>query len=206
MKRPASTFRHIYIAGLLSFATLALAAGFQKSHAAKQTIVPASVQQTMDLLIDPASDKLWASVGTDVTVHGTHERAPRTEAEWLKVAGYAQSMVDGAKRLQTPGVPVGANAHSRLADADTPGTRTAAQIRADIGADPARFRDAAIRLEQAANDALTAAHAHNAAGVLSAGAALDAACEACHAAYWYPRTPPQHLPSPDEFAAKALRP
>jgi cytochrome c556 len=206
MKLPASAIRYVYVVGLLSVAALALAAGLQKPQTTNQKIVPASVQQTMDLLIDPASDKLWASVGTDVTVHGTHERAPHTDAEWLKVAGYAQSIVDGAKRLQTPGIPVGANAHSRLADADTPGTRTAEQIRADIDADPERFKAAAIRLEEAGSNALTAAHTHNPAGVLSAGAALDAACEACHAAYWYPRTTPQHLPSPDEFAAKALRP
>jgi cytochrome c556 len=206
MNRPASTFRYIYIVGLLSGATLALAAGLQQPHPTMAKVVPASVQQTMDLLIDPASDKLWASVGTEVTAHGTRDRAPQTDVEWLKVSGYAQSLVDGAKRLQTPRLPVGANAHSRLADADTPGTRTAAQIRADIDADPARFQAAASRLEAAANDALTAAHAHNAAGVLTAGAALDAACEACHAAYWYPRTSPQHLPSPEEFAAKALRP
>jgi hypothetical protein len=159
----------------------------------------------MDLLIDPAADALWASVGTEETIHGSHIREPRNSAEWLKVVGYAQSLVAGAKRLQTPGLPVGANAHSRLADADTPGTRTAEQIRADIDADPARFRAAAIRLEEASNQALIATRNHDASGVLAAGGALDAACESCHNSYWYPRTPPLRLPSPQEFAAKTNR-
>jgi hypothetical protein len=119
---------------------------------------------------------------------------------------YAQSLVAGAKHLQEPGLPVGANAHSRLADADTPGTRTAVQIRADIDANPTRFRAAAIRLEKASDRALAAASARDVPGLLNAGEALDAACEACHAAYWYPRTPPLRLPSPEEFAAKAARP
>ena len=186
---------------VLSSAVLAVGAG-QATRPVDQHITPASVQQTMDLLIDPAADALWASVGTSVSARGSRVHQPHTDAEWAKVARYAQSLVSGAKRLQTPGIPVGANAHSRLADADTPGTRTAAQIRADINADPARFRAAAIRLEEVSNDALTAARKHDAAGILDAGGALDAACEACHAAYWYPRTPPQRLPSPEEFAPR----
>ncbi len=205
MTHVPSTFRYVYV-GLIAFgAALVLGAGLQMAQAADQRRAPSSVQQTMDLLIDPAADALWASVGTEETVHGSHQRAPRTAAQWLKVTGYAQSLVSGAKRLQAPGLAVGANAHSRLADADTPGTRTAAQIRSDIDADPARFRAAALQLEEASNQALSAARKHDAEGLLVAGAALDAACESCHAAYWYPRTPPLRLPSPEEFATKDSR-
>lgn len=205
MKYVSSAARYVCVLTFLSGAALALGAGRPKPRTERPAAAPASLQQTMDLLIDPASDALWASVGTEESVHGTRERKPRTDAAWLKVSGYAQSLVTGAKRLQTPDLPVGANAHSRLADASTPGTRTAVQIRADIDADPLRFRAAAIRLEEAANQALNAARSHDAAGLLTAGAALDAACESCHAAYWYPRTPPRRLPSPQEFAAKANR-
>jgi hypothetical protein len=188
-----------------SCAGFAFAAGPQDARPSLRHVDPTSVQQTMDLLIDPAADALWSAVGTSVSARGTRIHQPRTAAEWAKVAGYAQSLVSGAKRLQTPGLPVGVNAHSRLADANTPGTRTAAQIRVDIDADPARFRDAAIRLEEVSNDALAAARKHDVTGILDAGGALDAACEACHAAYWYPRTVPQRLPSPEEFAAKTNR-
>lgn len=188
---------------VLSCTALASGAGPQDGRPAGHRSDPVSVQQTMDILIDPAADALWASVGTSVSRRGTRSHEPRNAAEWAKVVSYAQSLVSGAKRLQAPGLPVGANAHSRLADADTPGTRTAAQIRADIDADPARSRAAAIRLEEVSNDALKAARKRDAAGILDAGGALDAACEACHAAYWYPRTVPQALPSAKEFAARA---
>lgn len=204
MKYQWSRLYTLSISSLVCIASAAIAIGAQNSKSTAKPL-PSSIQQTMDLLIDPAADSLWESVGTEETAHGTREKQPRTAAEWQKVAQHAQALVLGAKRLQTPGFPVGANAHSKLADADTPGTRTAAQIRVDIDADPARFRAAAIRLEEAANHALTASRTHNAAGVLTAGAELDAACEACHAAYWYPRTPPQHLPSPAEFAAQSTR-
>lgn len=205
MKFQWSTLRTLSISGIVCGAALTLAGIAQSSKSAPEKLVPASIQQTMDLLIDPAADSLWESVGTEETAHGTREKQPRTVVEWQKVTEHAHALVQGAKRLQTPALPVGANAHSKLADADTPGTRTAAQIRADIDANPAKFRAAAIRLEEAANHALTASRTHNAAGVLTAGAELDAACEACHAAYWYPRTTPQHLPSPAEFAAGSTR-
>lgn len=205
MNRVSPAPRYVYAGAMFTGAVLLLCTGFQSARAADPRKTPSSVQQTMDLLIDPASDALWASVGAEETVHGSHLKQPRNAAEWQKVVGYAQSLVAGAKHLQTPGLPVGANAHSRLTDADTPGTRTAEQIRADIDADPARFRAAAIRLEEASNQALAASRKHDAQGLLDAGAALDGACEACHASYWYPRTPPLRLPSPDEFKTKTNR-
>jgi hypothetical protein len=109
------------------------------------------------------------------TARGSHLRAHRTAAQWQAVVGHAQVLVEGARHLQRPGIPVGADAHSRLADADTPGTRTAADIRADIDAAPARFRTAAHRLELASAQALAAARRHDPQGLITAGAAIDAA-------------------------------
>jgi cytochrome c556 len=198
----SSSLRSVCACIVFSSFGLALEASPQAARPSAHHGAPSSVQQTMDLMIDPAADALWASAGTSVSARGSRVHEPHTDAEWAKVAGYAQTLISGAKHLQTPALPVGANAHSRLADASTPGTRTAAQIRADIDADPARFRAAAILLEEVSNNALTAARKHDVAGILDAGGALDAACEACHAAYWYPRTPPQRLPSPEEFATR----
>ncbi|THD61672.1 MAG: hypothetical protein E8A49_11465 [Phenylobacterium sp.] len=95
---------------------------------------------------------------------------------------------------------VGGDGHGRLADASTPGIRTAAQITQAIADDPPRFAAAAERLRAAASDARAAADRRDPAALLTAGAAMDAACEACHAAYWYPPGPPLPLPSPAVFA------
>jgi len=194
------------LASALITLALAASAGVWLQPLRAATPASASIQQTMLTQIDPASDALWASVGTVETARGTVHRAPRSTAGWQKVSALADTLVAGARHLQRPGVPVGATAHSRLADADTPGTRTAPQIAADIRADPARFVRHAKALEQAALSARTAAQRHNAEGLISAGAAIDAACEACHAAYWYPRTPPLTLPDPDHFGASARHP
>jgi hypothetical protein len=121
------------------------------------------------------------------------------------VTALAETLVAGARHLQRPGLLVGATAHSRLADADTPGTRTAprspptfAPTRPASPAMPERWKRP--------RSARAAARARNAEGLITAGAAIDAACEACHAAYWYPRTPPLALPDPDHFGASARHP
>ena len=64
----------------------------------------------------------------------------------------------------------------------------------DIKADPKRFAAAAERLRLAGLQAQSAIQKRDSAALIEAGAAMDAACEACHSAYWYPRTPALPLP------------
>jgi cytochrome c556 len=164
-----------------------------------------SIQEIMDTVVDPSADSLWEVAGTVVEHGKTQVRQPRTDKDWKAARTLALSLIDGAKRLQTPR-PVGSNGHWALADALTPGIRSAVQIQADIAADPARFYKAAARLQKTSQDALAALDARNIPAFLDAGARIDAACEACHAAYWYPRRAPGHLAGPDIFAKTALRP
>lgn len=165
-----------------------------------------SIQATMDTLIDPSADALWASVGTVETQRGEERRAPRSAAEWNTLKAHAQRLIAGARQLQQAGLAVGGDGHSALADASVPGTRTAAQIRADIDRDPVRFQRSAQRLGMGAQQALAAITARSADRLIAAGATIDAACEACHAAYWYPRGKPLALPPTDRFGAIAHRP
>jgi hypothetical protein len=162
-----------------------------------------SVQEIMDSYVDPNADALWGSVGAIETATGTENRQPQTDDEWRKARGHAVSLVEGAALLAAPR-PVGANGHGALADAATPGIRTAVEIQAQIRQDPARFAAAAERLQHAGDSAVAAIGAKNPKALLQAGAEMDAACEACHSAYWYPRTPPLVLPSTNQFARIAL--
>ncbi len=152
---------------------------------------PGSLQDTMLLLVDPSADALWESVGTIITKRGTEHRAPHTDAQWRRSSRYAQSLIAGAQNLQRRGLKVAANPQSHLADYDVPGSRTAAQIRADIDANPSRFLEAASQLEEAANLALTATRNRDAEALFDAGGAIDSACEHCHQSYWYPRQNPK---------------
>ena len=166
---------------------------------------PVSIQEIMDKVIDPSADALWEVGGVVVTRGKTQDRRPRTDQDWRKARALAVALRDGASNL-TVRRPVGGNGHWALADAGTPGTRTAVQIKADIDRDPARFYAAAERLQRTAQDAVTAIDRRNLAALLEAGADIDAACEACHAAYWYPRGKPLALPTSAAFAASPYRP
>lgn len=166
---------------------------------------PRTVQTIMDVVVDPAADSLWEAAGTVVTAQGARAHRPYTAKQWDRARGLALKVVQGARLLQTRR-PVGEDGHWRLADASTPGIRTAAQIEADIARDPRRFYAAAARLQRTAQDAADALGRRDLDAFLDAGARIDAACEACHAAYWYPRDPPRPLADPAAFARVAGRP
>lgn len=157
------------------------------SSVARVVPVTGSIQQLMIERIDPAADALWGAVGIEEIAAGTHVRAPRGDAEWQGLRQQAQTLILGAAALKTAGLAVGGRTHGRLADAGTPGIRSATDIRRDIDREPARFVAAADRLQRAGDAASAAIAAHDAGRLTEAGAAIDAACEGCHAAYWYPR-------------------
>lgn len=187
----------------LGTAVLLMASIVSQAEAASSE--PKTIQAVMDTVVDPSADRLWAAAGTVVTSKGLRAHRPRTPAEWRSARALALSVVEGAKLLQTRR-PVGENGHWVLADAATPGIRTASQIEADIARDPKRFYAAATRLRRTAQDAADALGRRDLEGFLDAGARIDAACEACHAAYWYPRNPAKPLPDPAAFAKTAIRP
>ena len=166
---------------------------------------PQTVQAIMDTVVDPSADSLWEAAGTVVSAKGAKAHRPHTAKQWAEARKLALQVVDGAKLLQIRR-PVGGDGHWRLADASTPGIRSAAQIEADIARDPRRFYAAAARLQSTAQDAADALGRRDIGAFLDAGARIDAACEACHAAYWYPRNPPRPLPDPALFARTAIRP
>jgi hypothetical protein len=160
---------------------------------------PRSIQETMTQIIDPTADGIWDAFAFVESTECASQRAPRTNAEWRKVIDNARRLAAGARNLQRPDLIVTARANVDVADAEVPGTRTAKDIQGDIAAAPDKFRRFAVRLQTQAQAVLRAAQSHDAARVIAIGGEIDAACEACHAAYWYPRTLPQTLPSFEAF-------
>ena len=189
----------VIAASIVAMAIPAVAGTAQPKLAAQ------SIQDVMDSAIDPSADALWQVAGTVVTADRTVVRQPRNAKAWIRARGLASRLALGAKQLQTAR-SVGENGHWVLADASTPGIRTAQQIQADIIHDPARFYAAAQRLERTAQEAVKAIDHRDVPGLLKAGARIDAACEACHAAYWYPRRPAVALPAPEVFAKSGFSP
>ncbi len=154
----------------------------------------ASIQELMAGVIDPAADAVWESVSSETGPNGIEEHFPRTAAEWAALRKGALDIVGAAKLLQVDGRPV---SHGQpLEDADVPGISTAPQIRQAIDADRAAFNARARELHAAGRQVLAAIDARSPQRLLAAGEKLDAACERCHAAYWYPNAAQPAWPAP----------
>ena len=142
----------------------------------------ATVQEMMDTRIDPAADALWDSVAFIASEKGEVDRRPRTPAEWAAVRQNALMLIKGASDLALPGRRV-----SALETTPGPGELRASEIEHLVEADPPAFAKRAHALESAARAALATIDAKNADALMNAGGVIDAACEACHVVYWYPK-------------------
>jgi len=135
--------------------------------------------------VDPSADALWESVGTTVSSAGTEEHQPRTEAEWLEVRRHAIVLTEATNLLVMPGRKVAAPG-KKLEDEGVLGIYTAAEAQAAIDGKHEVFVAFAHALHDAAEKMLTAIDAKNPQGMLTAGEAIDEACESCHMTFWYP--------------------
>ena len=142
----------------------------------------ATVQELMDTRIDPAADTLWDSVAFIASEKGDEDRRPRTPAQWAGVRQNATALIKGAGELGLPGRRV-----SALETTPGSGELPASEIQHLIEADPTAFAKRARALGSAARTALAAIDAKDAGALMDAGGVIDAACEACHVVYWYPK-------------------
>ena len=159
-----------------------LAMGVAASPAGEPVRPQGSVQELMETRIDPAADALWDSVAFISSEKGDEDRRPRTPAEWAAVRQNALALIKGASDLGLPGRRV-----SALETTPGPGELRASEIEHLIEADPTAFAKRARALGSAARTALAAIDAKDADALMNAGGVIDAACEACHVVYWYPK-------------------
>ena len=115
------------------------------------------VQQLMEMVIDPAADIVWESVGTIVTLDGTEEIFPRSDEEWSTVRNSAMVLAESGNLLM-----VGDRAK---------------------GEGPWMIMSQA--LVEAGRVALEAAEAKDPEAVFAVGEQIYNACETCHVLYWY---------------------
>ena len=115
------------------------------------------VQQLMEMVIDPAADIVWESVGTIVTLDGTEEIFPRSDEEWSTVRNSAMVLAESGNLLM-----VGDRAK---------------------GEGPWMIMSQA--LVEAGMVALEAAESKDPEAVFAVGEQIYNACETCHVLYWY---------------------
>jgi hypothetical protein len=115
----------------------------------------ASVKQIMKGIVGPAATAIFDSVGTKVSLSGVEEIAPRTDDEWEAVGNSAAALIESGNLLLMG---------SRMVD-----------------------RGGWVKMSQALIEsgkvALKATQAKSTDGVLAAGEAVNASCDACHQKY-----------------------
>ena len=148
----------------------------------------ATIQDIMDAEVDPAADFLWGSVGFVANQKGVEDRRPRTDKEWETVRNNVIILIEATNLLAMPGRQV-ATAGSRLDPSEVAGIDDPKDIQKAIDANFTAFVGYAHGLHDAGMAMLAAIDKKDAEAMGPAGEKLDAACEACHRAYWYPNAP-----------------
>ncbi|HEY4214663.1 MAG TPA: DUF6644 family protein [Steroidobacteraceae bacterium] len=166
-------------AGGAGAATSAGAAGVPAS-------VPAalSIQEVMDQQINPAGEFLFRSIREVSDDKGHRLEAPATDAAWAQVREELNVLRRAPDVLGTRGIkaaPAGFKA-------ENPGVESEpAEIQAAVDSNRADFDRRAVRLRDAADNAMKAADAKDPRALMRALDGIDKACESCHLRYFYPR-------------------
>lgn len=116
----------------------------------------ASVLELMQSVVDPATDILWASVGTIITEEETVEIFPRNDEEWAVVRNAIYVMMESGNLL----------------------------MMGERAMDDEEWMQMARALVEVGKSALAAAESQDPEAIFSIGGEVYAACEKCHERYW----------------------
>ena len=156
-----------------------------KAETAGPKIV-ATIKDIMDLMVDPAADYIWESVGTEVSAKGIVEKAPRNPEEWKEERHHAMILVEAANLL----VMAGRHVAKPGEKSENPGIELGPEeIETLIDKDRPTFIRLAREFQETAVEQLKAVDDKDLQGLLKTGGDLDTRCENCHKTYWYPNDP-----------------
>jgi hypothetical protein len=145
----------------------------------------------MQYEVDPSADAIWDAAGTSTTRAGLVEKQPRSDVEWKALRRQAVVLLEATNLLVIPGRRVALGEFP----ADGPGVYSSKEIEAEMGRRQQEFDGFAQGLRASGRRVLMAIDARDVEGLLKEGAVLDAACEACHRSFWYPREVIPQLPA-----------
>jgi hypothetical protein len=150
-----------------------------------------TVREIMQSVVAPSAQGLWDSVGTISNAKGTFDLEPRTDAEWAVVRRHAITLVESANLLVIRGRHIAQAAADTLkADDADPGSELhPAEIEKRVAANWPAWVAMAHTLHDSATTMLHAVDKKDASALESTGSDLDAICENCHLAFWYPPRP-----------------
>ena len=143
----------------------------------------ATVRDVMADMVAPAADVLWSAVQTVETPEGFVDKAPETDEEWARLKHSATTMVESANLLLMDGRRVAPEG----ATASAPGYELEPDsIAALLAADRPHWVELVRELQESGQVFLNTIAAKDGSTLFDAGDGLNAACEDCHQAFWYP--------------------
>lgn len=116
----------------------------------------ADVSQLMTMVIDPAADAIWESVGLIIDAEGENEWYPQTDEEWAVVLNGAMTITEGGNLL----------------------------MMGDRARDNEAWMRMAQGMIEAGQDALAAAEARDVDAIYAVSETVYNACDQCHNLYW----------------------
>ena len=179
------------------FVAAALSAACKAPPApAAQPVLPPSpafeatstIRELMQSIVAPSAQGLWDSVGRVSDAKGTRDLEPKSAEEWAAVRRHAVSLMESTNLLLIPGRHVAREGQQTLkADDAEPGSELPpAEIEKRINETWAAWTTMAHNLHGTAASMLDAIDKKDVARLESIGSDLDAVCESCHLAFWYP--------------------
>lgn len=147
-----------------------------------------TIRELMQSMVAPSAQGLWDSVGRVSDAKGTRDLEPKSDEEWAAVRRHAVALMESTNLLLMPGRHVANEGQQTLkADDAEPGSELPpAEIEKRINATWAAWTAMAYTLHGTARSMRDAIDKKDVARLESIGSDLDAVCESCHLAFWYP--------------------
>jgi len=144
-----------------------------------------SVKELMRDMLDPIADNIFDSIAIIDTVHGTERRVPKTDEEWDKIRIGAVTLAEGAYLLKVPRpfAPVGDDKTLSPVKGEE---LSPAEIMAKLEKDPVLWNAKIEALRNVGLEVMEIVRTKKVDELWDASDNLDAACENCHVAFWYP--------------------
>jgi len=153
------------------------------SPQAPALLMPATIKDIMDSMVEPSGDYVFESVQEISDEHGITEKAPKTNAEWEGVRRHLFVLVEAPNLLTMQGRKAARpedRSRNPLVENEPE------EVQKLLDADRPSLIRRARRLQDAAVLALKAVDAKDKDALFHAIDGIDKACENCHLHYWYP--------------------
>lgn len=139
-----------------------------------------SVEDLMTNVVMPNADNIWTAVSYVATADGVTETQPETAEDWEALRASANALLDAAAALSDTNREIG-----EVDPSTTDYQYTPDEIVDLLAENPEPWQEYLREMQETTQLTLQAIELKDLVGLQDFGARINAACEGCHAEYWY---------------------